>query len=485
MCIKMRHQTASGVASIFFEGRFSRLFFPHFFSRTKLKTVFRILDVVSAVWSCASRRGVSPKLLRSSRGEAEVGGVYHRPGYSETSILARRRWRSEHELEDTFFWSGRQMRLLLLVLAAPLLIARVCSLSLTSQTLVGTDSITSLVFEDNHLYCGTKRGKVQKYQWTKTSLEWEGVWEDETAKPFPIYSMAIQSSTDGNIQLFCGGGDRYVSVWQSHSNKGAERTQLLGPHTGWVKAVLYQPEKNLLHSIGCNCIESWHTCTDTSSSSWSHLKKLSIESSPDQGATLSSDLLCLSASGNSDYFFAGGVDGRIHLWSSNVKQADPFLSIGAHKGRINVLLYMPTSQLLLSAGHDGAVQCRTLADDAPTLTDPDAIFCLPFQDADLRWTAAACVKDTKDEAIVVLGSASGLLVGICASTRRKPGRAFHMEQWSNIVTLPDDATVHAISALHVPQTESNDNDCFIVAVGHSLGLSVVELVANDNGSLSD
>jgi hypothetical protein len=166
--------------------------------------------------------------------------------------------------------------------------------------------------------------------------------------PFPIYTLAFSKNKPKNGVLFSGGGDRYVTVWRKQQQTSSSppqgrnedlwttASQKLGPHTGWVKDVYYDGVNEILHSIGCNCIESWKKMPTEKENDepilFSHWKKSTIESSPTAGSTLSSDLLCLCGTtsirqgtnnenlGRSkmmdDLLLAGGVDGRIHVWNS-------------------------------------------------------------------------------------------------------------------------------------------------------------------------
>jgi WD40 repeat protein len=108
----------------------------------------------------------------------------------------------------------------------------------------------------------------------------------------------------------------------------------------------------LVHSIGCNCIETWRM---TESGAWEHFQKSAIESSPTGGATLSSDLLCLCPLDESA-FLAGGVDGRVHLWKS-VSMDTPLLSFSAHDGRVNDMKRAKQTDHVFTAGNDGRVCC--------------------------------------------------------------------------------------------------------------------------------
>eukprot|EP00551_Chaetoceros_affinis_P007780 CAMPEP_0203670362 /NCGR_PEP_ID=MMETSP0090-20130426/6452_1 /ASSEMBLY_ACC=CAM_ASM_001088 /TAXON_ID=426623 /ORGANISM="Chaetoceros affinis, Strain CCMP159" /LENGTH=262 /DNA_ID=CAMNT_0050535195 /DNA_START=169 /DNA_END=954 /DNA_ORIENTATION=+ len=128
-------------------------------------------------------------------------------------------------------------------------------------------------------------------------------------KPYPIYSMdsisccSLQNGNRNNNQIIlCGGGDRFVTIWEEvdeelvEMNNGGKQSccekktknyhndfendeqqynrnnpqcsstsnkknwsinSRLGPHTGWVKDVIYDHTNDLIYSIGCNCIEIW------------------------------------------------------------------------------------------------------------------------------------------------------------------------------------------------------------------------------------
>ena len=228
-------------------------------------------------------------------------------------------------------------------------------------SLGGTTSLLELSnsgpFPENMRYfktilVGSKRGSLYLVNldpdFSKISASQLLAEGESGAKPFPVYSM----ESDGSNALFCGGGDRYVSVWkgrQSTGKKDWRMTQRLGPHTGWVKDVVYANEK--LFSIGCHCIETWKP---DENGNWGHVSKSSIESDPKMGVTLSSDLLCL-ASIASGRLLSGGVDGRIHQWDTNT-MGKPELSLPAHCGRVNALTADSTQKILFSVGHDGCLK---------------------------------------------------------------------------------------------------------------------------------
>lgn len=215
-----------------------------------------------------------------------------------------------------------RMRDLVTVLAITL--AQSLSFSWQENTIISDSGITSLLSLEGsssvELFAGNKRGKVNHFICTGNSVQSLGDMQDEEVdtRPFPIFSMTSTGRV-ASFQIFCGGRDRYISVWhQTKDEKNWSCRQLLGPHTGWVKDTLYDHHRDALYSIGCNCIERWERVLDgdgDDEGSWTHAAKRCIESSLEGGATLSSDLLCLCACDEMHCFFAGGVDGRIHAWS--------------------------------------------------------------------------------------------------------------------------------------------------------------------------
>ena len=203
-----------------------------------------------------------------------------------------------------------------------------------------------------------------------------------TSRPTPIFCLAtgdISGTTDmdgdkGSHVLFSGAGDRFLSVWQRDDQGRWVFSTELGPHTGWVRDILYIKQTNHLHSIGCNCIETWvpTSASNPEPGQWQHWKKSSIESSPSEGATLSSDLLCLAASKDS-HFFAGGVDGRVHVWDSTTMES-PVHSFPAHQARLNALAFSDKG-LLYTGGNDGQVKAWQ-CDAKKGLFDQLAVYAL-------------------------------------------------------------------------------------------------------------
>ena len=82
-------------------------------------------------------------------------------------------------------------------------------------------------------------------------VRWSKLESKEYETKYPIYSMAMAKSSCDEIFLFCGSGDRWISVWKLAANavsgSDAEFVQKLGPHTGWVKDIVYDEKSQLLH----------------------------------------------------------------------------------------------------------------------------------------------------------------------------------------------------------------------------------------------
>jgi WD40 repeat protein len=311
---------------------------------------------------------------------------------------------------------------------------------------VGVTSL--LVKEDGTVIAGTKNGKI-----LCSEIRLNGSWTELQGykSKFPVYSMVLDTD-EAAPKLFCGGGDRYISVW-----KQGTYDQRLGPHTGWVKDLQYDEVNRLLYSIGCNCIETWGYKNELSS--LTHLSKRSIENSPDMGATLSSDLLCLSLLDNG-YLAAGGVDGRLHLWLPGYKVKDPVCSIRVHDGRVNALLFAPKAQLLFSTGHDGCL--HTIRSTSGMLTLDTSLLI----EGSPRLTAAGIINDENESVHLALGSADGWVVFVKVEIRDNESKLSHI----GAVQLRDSPMIHSL--LCVPSMDSSER-CLLV--GHAAGLTQISL----------
>jgi len=299
----------------------------------------------------------------------------------------------------------------------------------------------------------------------------------------PIYSLAFDTDCS---HLFAGGGDRYVSVWkrpEMHDHGGCTRwmrTQRLGPHTGWVKDILFAAgDEQLVRSIGCNCIETWSKATggdNDDESNWTHNSKVSLESSPALGSTLSSDLLCLCQYQHG-MFFAGGVDGRINLWgssSSGARKETIVATVAAHGGRVNALVYEPRHGVLFSGSHDGTVKCwsvRSFADDKGAVPSISLISEVLAGEG-VRITSLACWPSTRWVS-VFYGTQKGT-VGVATYNVEDDGEAGRISSLEGIDTtalkLPGDPSTNALSVF--PSATSSSR-CRIL-VGHFFGASLLE-----------
>lgn len=325
------------------------------------------------------------------------------------------------------------------------------------NSLVSSQGVTSLLLDGSTIFAGTKRGDLLVLD--LPSIGYDPFLEiiraqhaNVDSKTFPIYSLACSSSGF----LFCGCGDRYISVL----SKGEHQTALtydiqrLGPHTGWVKDLYFDSRNGTLFSIGCNCVEAW---APTNEGTWERVRKRSITSSPTDGSTLSSDLLCLCGSPTNDFFYAGGVDGRIHVWSTDLHLQEPITSVGAHSGRVNVLLVEDESNLLFSAGNDGVVQCRQ--GGLQVLEDPVATFHVG---ADTRVTAATSKKLSDSLLQLIVGCSTGLLLELRVAIG--VDGMISISEFSR-VTLVDAYSIHSLLLVSERTTGPR-----AVLIGHSRGL---------------
>ena len=273
----------------------------------------------------------------------------------------------------------------------------------------------------------------------------------ETSRPSPIFCLAHAVDKE---QIFSGAGDRYVSVWEKEDENWF-CVQKLGPHTGWVRDVLYNEQSCRLHSIGCNCIETWRPSED---GKWEHEKKSQIESSPSDGATLSSDLLCLS-SFEEPYFFAGGVDGRLHLWDSSL-MGSPVRSMPAHEGRVNAIEYCP-SGLVFTAGNDGKVKCWKYV-----LKEGRLELIAEFGFGESRVTSFSSVELGSEDDYVFCGTNLG---EVALLSLQKGNHALKLVTVFQIVQRP---MIHSLCV------ETQDEPS--LWIGHSNGLSVFALASLTN-----
>jgi len=408
---------------------------------------------------------------------------------------------------------------------------------------LGTGGTTSLhwIPEDSNIIAGTKKGELY-HSFLQTepnrNIKRDGDYDDLTGNhldknndgsnetkldrwveleskdyktKYPIYSTAVIGRdrctnlfSSGHEKFLCfGSGDRWISVWKCKKddpeNQPAdfEFVQKLGPHTGWVKALVYDDRNLLLHSIGCNCIESWDCSglmigskdriNDTASPNpiISHLTKRTIENSPSMGTTLSSDLLCLSLLPPTDetlpsLLVSGGVDGRIHMWLSNPTEEPcgttaklnskiPLHTLLAHDGRVNAIIYSPATKLIYTAGNDGFLCAfRASLRDGLELVSKRNIQ-KELQGKLSRITVVSILRECENVCHLVLGSAEGQL---CFVTTKINEGSVDIRIDGDCVTVADDSMIYSItSEIDKPNSVASTPRIWI---GHASGLAVVD-----------
>jgi WD40 repeat protein len=345
---------------------------------------------------------------------------------------------------------------------------------------------------------------------------WSELKSNDYKTKYPIYSLAAMSrnsmdstwilpSSYDDIFLFCGSGDRWISVWKLESeqdgdcipNPDFKFMQTLGPHTGWVKDLVYDDRSRLLHSIGCNCIETWD-CSSmyevddgrASKNQISHATKRTIENSPTAGTTLSSDLLCLcllpSIAKDGDdvppLLVSGGVDGRIHLWLSdhsaqrtcrtamNLDGQMPLHTILAHDGRVNAIVFSTATKSIFTAGNDGFLCVfRASVDKGFELVsklkiDNGTDECFE------RITTATITRDLKEQmrCSLALGSSTGDLCFVAAETNSEGGTDSRIE--GNFFTVAENSMIYSIASEKGSDPSVNPR----LWVGHASGLATVD-----------
>jgi hypothetical protein len=288
--------------------------------------------------------------------------------------------------------------------------------------------------------------------------------------------------------MFSGGADRFVTVLEKEKMDDSDKwtiVQRLGPHTGWVKDIVYCTTKFpsdsvLLFSIGCNCIEVWKMEETSQRSMFCHWKKLTIESSVAMGCTLSSDLLCLGIY-KGEYLFAAGVDGRVHLWKicESLQKADV---LAAHDGRVNAMFVCELLGVLITVGNDGKVSCLEISPLQLQLWRTCYLDLCEILGYGIKVTSLTVIDEDTSKTIVALGTASGLVV------LAKVCYAYDEEETSKIsitflgadcmLDVGADCTVYALESLErIPCLEGTK---YCVAVGHQNGMHVWEFVLKEN-----
>lgn len=308
--------------------------------------------------------------------------------------------------------------------------------------------ITSIIdLKDGTLIAGTKTGDVfQSRMDVDMRLIWSRMYGYESK--LPVYSLAAERGK----RVFCGGGDRCIAVWDE---KEESFNQRLGPHTGWVKALTYLESKRILFSIGCNCIEAWN-CTD---SEISHIGKRTIENSVN-ASTLSSDLLDLCLV-DDDLLVSSGVDGRVHLWTTDPKERDPLSCTNLHEGRITCLRHYQAKNTLFSIGNDGRICASEVSSAGINLKAEVKISNCP------RLTTCLIINnDSNDRSncSLALGTTEGQVVLVSVTFQEEDDISLVEKEKFD---LPQGASVvYALCSLRKSQ----------LLVGHSKGMECIKLI---------
>ncbi len=388
------------------------------------------------------------------------------------------------------------------------LIRNVEAITIRSQLnhVSGIGGTTSLhwLSKNSSLLIGTKKGGIvyhsiddstnilaEKQPKSADGLgRWDEIESNEYKTKYPIYSMEAMlpnsvidpSSYIDYVVLFCGSGDRWISVWKLGKKNDVsdfEFVQKLGPHTGWVKDLVYDDNNQILHSIGCNCIETWDcsSLVQTSDPVISHKRKRAIENSPTMGTTLSSDLLCLCLlppKGDESLLVTGGVDGRIHLWLSNPSAAtnfdgnSPLHTISAHEGRVNKIVYSSSTKTIFTVGNDGTLCAFRLSEDGFKLVSRLQLGEESSEES-LRITVVSIMDEFEEEGAcsLGLGCSNGKLYFVTANDIAK-GDNISLVADENIM-IAENSMIYSIACEKGPNTASR------LWIGHASGLAMVDI----------
>lgn len=372
---------------------------------------------------------------------------------------------------------------------------------------VSSVQLSSSVLKGMRLLVGTKRGALLEtfIGADSTSSNVKQLDDMHAQELKPIYSMINFELSLGSAWrnetsqiIACGGGDRFVTIWQSLSTLPQPYISArLGPHTGWVKDVVYDHENHKLFTIGCNFIEIWHKeievgtqdkkdCLEKKEGSitWVKGPQLKIESCPLNGSTLSSDLLCLCLDNPKEpkLLFSGGVDGRIHVWDTGRLDEDtnPIQAFSAHDGRVNKIVIATQAKVLFSIGHDGTLQCidlslgnRTFHNDL--VRDSKTITCT--DDESSRLLSLCIVQDGIDVSSVAVGTSNGSVH--LMHIRRKEDKSIEIfSRKGEYVELQGRPSIHAVSASRHITNDIGRFSHHTIAIGHSKGLTLWDIKVN-------
>ena len=314
-----------------------------------------------------------------------------------------------------------------------------------------------MFLNDGVVTVGTKNGRLFRSKDTKSERSWNELVGYETK--YPVYSLAFtQGHGSKGPLLFGGGGDRYITVWEANGSGAFHFVQRLGPHTGWVKDLAFDDATQRLYSIGCNCIETW----DCEVAPATHIVKRAIGNSPDMGSTLSSDLLCLCLVPE-QRLVSGGVDGRIHLWSDDLKSTEPLFSESCHDGRVNSLVYSKAMNVLFSVGNDSKVIAFRMCEESFQLLGDFNVA------GELRLSVASIIRETYDNCAMALGTSDGQVVLMNVSMSSE---SVDFVETSRVRVIDDNPMIYAIC--NDPKNVQSKTEKRIL-VGHAKGLVEIEL----------
>lgn len=364
--------------------------------------------------------------------------------------------------------------------------ATACCLETRCQNFFDGTGVTSLhSWNEAIVIAGTKAGRIHFKDTGLLSEDRQDLWNEMGGyeSRYPIYSLSSSSTSSSSdmksseeVRLFFGGGgDRWISVWKSSIDENRPRfhfVQRLGPHTGWVKDLAFDGERGLLHSIGCNCIESW----DCKLFPIRHISKRLTDNSPTMGSTLSSDLLCLCIIPDDGLLATGGVDGRIHLWLADPSYTTQVIcSIGAHKGRVNSLTFSSLLGTLFSVSHDGSIQAYKVSQAARL----EFLCKLDFnsEGRKYRMSSALILSELKREdnwfvCNLAVGSSGGDVMFVTAEI--DSNRSFMTLRIDDRATVGESTTIYALLAQHRQDVVSPPR----LYIGHATGLATLDLSEN-------
>ena len=201
--------------------------------------------------------------------------------------------------------------------------------------------------------------------------------------------------------------------------------------------------------------------------------KRSIESSPNLGATLSSDLLCLCLDkrDNGCYLYSGGVDGRIHLWYGD--EREPRISFAAHNGRVNSLVIINQLELLISSGHDGKVKCWDVSRNYDEECCNEQKEIMSIELLDQRILTMECMNNLNEDqaAKIILGTSSGELYTLAILQNINGTLSMILDETKILIKSEDICqSIHDLGIIPMSRKEEYAQR---IVVAHADGLTMV------------